>query len=185
MIAWVALICRFTVGFLFLAAGLSKLPERDRFAHAIENYRLLPESLPRVIALWLPPLEIAAGVALLAGLATRLAALLLASMLGVFILGVGLNLLRGRRIDCGCMGGKYKEITWAHVMKNAVLAGAALLVAALGPVTLALDNAVAPGSAAANGTGFAALVTVSLALAVVALWGAHRSLERAQSFLRV
>lgn len=121
MIAWVALICRFTVGLLFLFAGPYKLPERDRFQHAIENYRLLPDSVPRMLAFWLPPLEIAAGVALLVGLATRLAALLLAAMLGVFILGVGVNLLRGRKIDCGCIGGKYKEITWAHVIKNSVL----------------------------------------------------------------
>ena len=53
----------------------------------------------------LPYLEIALGVLLLAGLATRLTAVLSAVVLVAFIAGVISAAVRGLSIDCGCFGG--------------------------------------------------------------------------------
>ena len=54
----------------------------------------------------LPFVEIALGVLLLIlGLATRLAAVVSAALLVVFIAGIASAWTRGLRIDCGCFGG--------------------------------------------------------------------------------
>jgi uncharacterized membrane protein YphA (DoxX/SURF4 family) len=71
----------------------------------VRAYDLLPESLVSVVAATLPYLEIAIGVLLLAGLATRLAAILGAVLLVIFIAGVISAAARGLSIDCGCFGG--------------------------------------------------------------------------------
>jgi uncharacterized membrane protein YphA (DoxX/SURF4 family) len=53
----------------------------------------------------LPWLEIGLGVALLAGVATRLVAAFSAALLLVFVAGVTQAWARGLSIDCGCFGG--------------------------------------------------------------------------------
>ncbi len=53
----------------------------------------------------LPYLEIALGLLLLVGLATRLTAVLSAVVLVAFIAGVISAAARGLSIDCGCFGG--------------------------------------------------------------------------------
>ena len=71
----------------------------------MRGYRIFPESLVGVVAAALPYLEIALGVLLLVGLATRLAAVLSAVVLVAFIAGVISAAARGLSIDCGCFGG--------------------------------------------------------------------------------
>jgi uncharacterized membrane protein YphA (DoxX/SURF4 family) len=53
----------------------------------------------------LPWLEIALGLLLLAGVATRVVAAVGAGLLLVFIAGVAQAWARGLSIDCGCFGG--------------------------------------------------------------------------------
>jgi hypothetical protein len=57
-----ALVFRFGLAFLFLAAAVPKLLAPHEFERAVANYRLLPVSLVRPIAAWLPRLEPARAV---------------------------------------------------------------------------------------------------------------------------
>jgi len=72
---------------------------------AVRAYRLLPSSLVTIVGWGLPFAEIALGVLLLAGIATRLVAVASAVLLLVFIAGVASAAARGLSIDCGCFGG--------------------------------------------------------------------------------
>jgi uncharacterized membrane protein YphA (DoxX/SURF4 family) len=56
------------------------------------------------VAFGLPVLEIAVGLALLAGVFVRTAALGSAVLLVVFIAGIAAAWARGLQIDCGCFG---------------------------------------------------------------------------------
>jgi hypothetical protein len=111
------------------AAALHKLTQPEAFAGALAGYRLLPAGAVPAAARALPVAEIAVGIGILLP-ATRVAALFaLAGLLSVYAAAMAVNLARGRRdINCGCGGGVH-PLSWGLVVRNGVLAGAALLAA--------------------------------------------------------
>jgi uncharacterized membrane protein YphA (DoxX/SURF4 family) len=72
---------------------------------AVRAYKLLPTSLVTIVGWGLPFAEIALGLLLLAGIATRVVAAAMAILLIIFILAVISVAARGLSIDCGCFGG--------------------------------------------------------------------------------
>jgi uncharacterized membrane protein YphA (DoxX/SURF4 family) len=72
---------------------------------AVRAYQLLPTSLATIVGWGLPFAEIALGLLLLAGIATRAVAAAAAILLVVFIAAVVSVAARGLSIDCGCFGG--------------------------------------------------------------------------------
>ena len=101
----VGLVARFALAAVFLISGGLKAADPRQTVVSVRAYDLFPESLVTLIAATLPYLEIALGLLLVVGLATRLAALLGAVMLVLFIAGVISAAVRGLSIDCGCFGG--------------------------------------------------------------------------------
>jgi uncharacterized membrane protein YphA (DoxX/SURF4 family) len=99
------LLARFGLAAIFLISGGLKAADPRQTVVSVRAYDLFPESLVTFIAATLPYLEIALGVLLVLGLATRLAAVLGAVMLVLFIAGVISAAVRGLSIDCGCFGG--------------------------------------------------------------------------------
>ena len=71
---------------------------------AVRAYRLLPEYAAQLVGAALPPVEIALGVLLIAGIGVRAAAALSALLLAAFVVGIASAWARGLRIDCGCFG---------------------------------------------------------------------------------
>jgi uncharacterized membrane protein YphA (DoxX/SURF4 family) len=96
---------RLLLGGVFVVAGLLKLPDPAAAVRAVRAYRLLPEALVGPVAFGLPVVEVAVGLALLAGVFVRAAALASALLLVVFLGAVGSAWVRGLQIDCGCFGG--------------------------------------------------------------------------------
>jgi uncharacterized membrane protein YphA (DoxX/SURF4 family) len=76
------------LGSVFIVAGALKPPDLAAAVRAVRAYQLLPESLVAPVAFGLPVLEIAVGLALLAGVFVRTAALTSAALLVVFIAGI-------------------------------------------------------------------------------------------------
>ena len=89
---------------MFVVAGLLKVPDPAAAVRAVRAYRLLAEPLVAPVAFGLPVLEIAVGLALLAGVFVRTAAVASAALLVVFVAAVGSAWVRGLQIDCGCFG---------------------------------------------------------------------------------
>jgi hypothetical protein len=112
---------------VMFAAAWHKFSEPDLFAGALAAYRLLPQAAVPAVARALPFAEVAIGAFALLP-ATRAAALVaLAALMLSYALAIGINLARGRRdIDCGC-GGESHPLSWALVLRNLVLAAAALM----------------------------------------------------------
>jgi uncharacterized membrane protein YphA (DoxX/SURF4 family) len=71
----------------------------------VAAYEIFPYELARVIGGVLPMVEIALGLLLVAGFATRAMAVVGAALLVTFIAGVASVWARGLSIDCGCFGG--------------------------------------------------------------------------------
>ena len=96
---------RLLLGGVLLYAGLAKIGDQAASIRAVKAYRILSNQVAEVVGAALPMIEIALGLLLLAGLATRVAAGASAILLSCFVAGVVSAWARGLRIDCGCFGG--------------------------------------------------------------------------------
>ena len=128
---WLATAARLLLGGVFLVAGALKIPDPAAAERAVRAYRLLPESLVAPVAFGLPVVEIVVGLALLAGVFIRTAALASAVLLVVYLVGVGSAWARGLQIDCGCFGGGGQVAAGDTAYPTEVLRDGALLLVAL------------------------------------------------------
>jgi len=101
----IGLVARIGLAAVWLVSGGTKAVDPAQTIVAVRAYDIFPQSVVGVVAAVLPYLEIALGVLLLIGLATRLAAVLSTIVLVTFIAGVISAAARGLSIDCGCFGG--------------------------------------------------------------------------------
>lgn len=137
---------RVVLGGLFVWAACTKLPDLSLFAEEIANYRLLPPALVPLAAATLPGIELAAGAALVLGVWTRAAALVLDALLAAFVGGLSQALLRGIDLRCGCFGGS-DTATWGTVARDLVMLAAGLAVLAGGPGAWSIDKRWRPRAA--------------------------------------
>jgi uncharacterized membrane protein YphA (DoxX/SURF4 family) len=128
---WLATAARLLLGAVFVVAGAPKVPDPASAVRAVRAYRLLAEPLVAPVAFGLPVVEIAVGLALLAGVFVRTAALTSAVLLAVFLVGVGSAWARGLQIDCGCFGGGGEVAAADTAYPAEVLRDGALLIVAL------------------------------------------------------
>ena len=103
--AWVSLVARLILAAVFGFAAVSKIGDPAATIRSVRAYRLVPESAVHAVAYALPSFELALALLLLLGVASRLAGIVSAAALVVFIAAVSSAGLRGLRIDCGCFGG--------------------------------------------------------------------------------
>lgn len=113
-----------TIAVVFLISGASKL-RSGTFRADLANYRLLPGVVVPAAALVLPWLELALGSGLIVGYRPTVLLLGAVFLLIAFTTGMTINLLRGRRINCGCRGAE-RPIGWGLVSSNAAMIGAGL-----------------------------------------------------------
>lgn len=119
------------LGGLILLSGQAKL-RRGTFVNDLANYRLLPRTWVPPLAHALPKVEVVTGLCLLLGIASTAALIVTAVLLVAFSTGVTINLLRGRRVACGCRG-SHTTISWRLVCTNIALVLAALTAMVIGP----------------------------------------------------
>lgn len=118
------LVTRLALGILFATAAIAKLRNRRDFYAAALAYRLLPPRLAIKLAVILPWVEAGIAIGLMAGLGIAWHAA--AGLLLVYALAMAVNIARGRHdLDCGC-GGPPQPLSIWLVVRNFVLAGAAL-----------------------------------------------------------
>ncbi len=103
---YVGLAARLVLAAVFIGFGWVKAAESPAAMRvAVEAYHLVPPALVDPVAAVLPYLEIATGLLLLLGVATRIGAALCTVMMLGFLFGLGWVVAKGYNIDCGCSGG--------------------------------------------------------------------------------
>ncbi|MGW4497920.1 MauE/DoxX family redox-associated membrane protein [Micromonospora sp. NPDC004336] len=101
---WLGVAARLGLAAVWLVAGGSKVGDLAASGRAVNAYEVMPYDVATVIGAALPFVELALGVLLLLGLATRLSAAVSAALLVVFVAGIASAWSRGLAIDCGCFG---------------------------------------------------------------------------------
>ena len=181
-----ALVSRYAVGLVLLSAAIPKLGDPGELRRAIADYELLPSRLVPPLARWLPRIELACAAALLGGMATQVLGGIAASLLLLFALAVAVNLVRGRRIDCGCGGSMArKRIGWDVVAGDLLLAAAASLATIRDPGVLSAF-AFSRSSANLGAADAVALLLVAISLVLGRLlFATARETWRAERRLRL
>jgi len=146
-IGWLVLVTRVALGGLFIFAGVNKLLNPQHFLQAIDAFKIIPKEadhLSVVGAFTVPWIEILAGAMLVLGWWARASALVIGSLLLVFLGAIISVLARDLSVSCSCFG-KFEipctgPIGVCHIVRNAVLLALAIIVIAWGPGPLALDR---------------------------------------------
>jgi uncharacterized membrane protein YphA (DoxX/SURF4 family) len=115
---WLSLALRIFLGIVFVVAGAEKLIALKTFGAAISHYEILPESISNILALLFVWTEITVGLLLFAGAAVRGSALVISSMLTIFLIAILSAMARGMDIDCGCFAGDPVPVGWPKVFED-------------------------------------------------------------------
>jgi Methylamine utilisation protein MauE len=144
---------------LLAASGLHKLILREHIRAVVHDFARVPHRFAPFVAAAVAATELLAGILLWIP-SSRAAGGALAVLIWFGYLGLILRAIaQGRRdVDCGCsFGAERRPLGTYHVVRNAVLTGAALLVA---------------GACAAGATGPVIASQIPAALALLVLYGA-------------
>ena len=119
------------LGAVFIYAAYTKLRQSWLlFALSIDSYQLLPQWAVLTLARTLPWLELALGLALIAGVWLRYTAIAATAILMLFFSVMVLSYTRGAGIDCGCFG-VGEALSLKTLARDGVLLAAAIALAAL------------------------------------------------------
>ena len=102
---WISLLARLVLGGVLIAAGALKAGNPAHAAMAVRAYQVLPVTLANILGYALPWVEMGAGLALVIGVAVKVAAIIGGGLMVVFIVAIAQAWARGLSIDCGCFGG--------------------------------------------------------------------------------
>jgi peroxiredoxin/uncharacterized membrane protein YphA (DoxX/SURF4 family) len=119
------LVARLLLAAVFTLAGVAKLADRDGSRQAIVDFGV-PSALAAPLGLLLPLAELAVAATLLPASTAWWGALGALALLSVFVVGISVNLARGRTPDCHCFGQLHSAPAgWKTLARNGVLAAVA------------------------------------------------------------
>ena len=117
---YLALLFRCYIGYLFIYASLSKIPDPAIFAENVAAYQIIPYWGVNLVAIVLPMLELICGFFMIIGIRIKVVSTILGSLLFMFTVFVIINILRGSNISCGCFDTVDEPINWIKVSKNSI-----------------------------------------------------------------
>ena len=108
-----------------MSAG-TKLMDPNAFVIDISNYRLFPISILNMSAIFMIMLEFTISIALWIPTYQRASAMIMSGLMAFFIIIVGIAVLRGLDISCGCFGADSQKVGLTKIVENIFLLGISL-----------------------------------------------------------
>jgi thiol-disulfide isomerase/thioredoxin len=119
----ILLFARLVLAVVFGASGIAKLADPSGSRKSIAGFGV-PESFAKTLAWLLPLAELACAAALVPLASAWWGAAGVLTLLLIFIAGISISLIRGRKPDCHCFGQlSSAPIGWQTLVRNIVLAG--------------------------------------------------------------
>lgn len=91
-------------GALFIWSGVAKLKDPITFADSVRNFQVIGDPIAPAVALFLPWVEVFAGIALMSVRFAKGGAFIITGLMVLFTLLIGISWIRGLDITCGCFG---------------------------------------------------------------------------------
>ena len=115
---------------VFIYAGVDKIRDPLQFADSIAAFAILPAVFINLLALGLPPFEIACGLLLVVPRTRRVGAISVTLISVVFFSALLSALVRGLTLDCGCFGSGVpsRQRMWAELGLDVLLFGSSMLI---------------------------------------------------------
>ena len=113
-------IIRIIFGLFFILSGIVKLIDLQSFRDSVVLFDILPQYLVDFVTVIIPSIEFVCGLLLVVNIFKKGALSFLITLMGIFIVAIGINLLRGESFECGCLGPfqLIDEISWLSVLVN-------------------------------------------------------------------
>src|SRR5258708_34045657 len=128
------LIARLLLTVVFFVAGVAKLADRAGSQQALRDFGV-PALLANPLGVLLPLVELAVAVALIPVISAWWGAIGALVLLLLFVVGITVNLIRGRTPDCHCFGQLHSApVGWPTLLRNLILVAIAGFVVGLGRV---------------------------------------------------
>jgi uncharacterized membrane protein YphA (DoxX/SURF4 family) len=146
LLPWLTLVFRLALGAVMLWAGLAKATDLRASNASVVAYGLVAPAVARGLGGALPFAEVALGIVLIVGVATRLTASLAAFFMALYIGAIASAWARGLSIDCGCFGGGgtvthgAQEGYAVDITRDVLLLGVAVFLAASPGARYGLDQ---------------------------------------------
>src|SRR5215203_3608041 len=119
------LIARLLLAAVFTLAGVAKLADREGSRQVIVDFGA-PSAIAAPLGLLLPLAELVVAATLLSASTAWWGALGALTLLSVFVVGISINLARGRKPDCHCFGQLHSAPAgWKTLARNGALAAVA------------------------------------------------------------
>jgi uncharacterized membrane protein YphA (DoxX/SURF4 family) len=172
------LLVRLLLSATFALAGITKLADPAGTRKSIVDFGA-PAFLALPLALLLPWVELACAVALIPAASAWWGAAGTLALLLLFIAGVGISLVRGRRPDCHCFGQLYSSpIGWRTLARNAVFSGMAVLILSQGRKNSAVSYVDWLGAMSRFDAAVLAFTLVIAILAAFGIWSLFHLLRQ-------
>ena len=117
-------VIRLGYGALFIWSGIAKLKDPISFADAVRNFQIVGDPFAAAAALFIPWVEVFAGIGIMWDRLVRGSAAVLAGSVAVFTVAIVIAWTRGLDISCGCFGGTGEIDYPVKVAQNVVLIAA-------------------------------------------------------------
>lgn len=139
MTATLLAVFRGALALLLLLAGVTKALDRARFESALFAFDIVSARPARFLSTAIPATEITLGALIGAGLFARQAAVATAILISLFSIALSSVIASGREVECGCFGQLSRgRVTRLTLLRNALMAAAAAVIALFGPGALAV-----------------------------------------------
>lgn len=113
---WIELLARMALGGVFLVAGFLKVLDPGSLLSATETYQIIPYRWSYWLALYLPWVEVLAGLGILLRRAYPGSLFLITALLAVFLIVLIQAWGRGLNIICGCFANASAESAGRYVL---------------------------------------------------------------------
>ncbi len=139
---YASLVCRLSLGIVFVVSAVSKLPKHSVFVEIVKDYDLLPDFLAVIYGNVLPWVELIVGVYLLAGILVRQSAVV-AVLMGLSFMVANISSIVSGDSQCGsCFGETFTLPLWMAATLDVyiLIAAAVLVVFARGKLLFSLES---------------------------------------------
>jgi peroxiredoxin/uncharacterized membrane protein YphA (DoxX/SURF4 family) len=126
------LFCRLLLAAVFFVAGATKFVDPLGTLQALREFGV-PKALSRPVVVLLPLLEVIVAVALIPASVAWYGACGAIGMLALFVMAIGVAMIRGRKPDCHCFGQLHSSpVGKATLLRNGLLAVGAIWIESQG-----------------------------------------------------